>query len=587
MVIGYCTDMAEDTDNEIMDRLRDFASDCRDAHERDIRDFKVSKNVASGNGFTTKGVKNQGWNAERGKVTVNLLEPVIGAIVHEFTSSPFDFKTDAPADLPELKFQLGTCLREACIDGVSYLLTYKENEKIKFLRLNNFNVIYGPCEYADGSDCKEAVYIDKKDYGREGQNKRRKEWDKMFTSVLNLQKNEGVVLTYWRKRDGFVDTFLVENGEITQRTTQEMPRIPLVRIYGKETLLDNERNWRGLYWQVRKILRSMDAKKSFVYERIVTAPNRNFLVAKQSIDNPESWSKINDIPAAYIAYNAIDPNNPSVPLPAPIPLKFDTGILEIEGSIKTDQDLVMSILGASAGTPVSNETAEAVLLRRETKDSAVNEMIKNLLDSAQEIAEIIKALSGGMEVTVQSDIFEKAKKNEDLQKIIALTTLVNNNPAAMTILPAIVAKMDLPLNEQETILKLFLQDKEGNNAASMELQALKAENAQLRANNEANLQAAQMESQSSIETKKIDAIMKDAELKVKMQELHLKETELAMQNNRLEGQLAEEAANNAEKNALAAAKHAEDSEANRIKLAQEATKISNEAEKAVMDIMSK
>jgi len=587
----YYIDMAEnieksqEDDEEILESVKKFASDYTDRHKRDIEDFKLSKNISSGNGFTTKTNVRRRFS-DKALVAVNLLEPVVNTVVHEFTSNPFDFETQANVDLQELKFQLGTCLREVCIDGLSYLLTYKEKEKIKFLRLNNFNVVYGPCEYSDGSDAKECVYIDKKRYPKDKNlERKRSKWDGMFDKVLKLKSEEGIVLTYWRKEGDYVNTYMIENGEIVQRTRQELPRLPIVRLYGKEVFLDTERNWRGFYYSVAKIMENIDIKKSYIKERIFTAPNYPWLFPEESVEDVKRMSEINDIPKAFMTYKALSTASPGTLLPAPIPVKFDTGVMELEATVDKDIEIVMNILGVSAGQSPANETAEAVLLRREKKDTAVNEMIKNLLDSSYEVAEIITALSGGMEVKIQSDIFEKAKQNEDLQKIIALTTLLNNNPQAMAILPVIISKLDLPMSEKETILALYSQERDSGTSTSQEIEMLKQEITQLRANNEAQMATAQMDAQSRIETKRIEALMKDAEIQIKMKELQLKEAELLMQNNRLEGQLQEEAARNAEKNALEAAKHASDAEAQRIKLAQEATKISNAAEKAVMDAM--
>jgi len=512
-------------EKELKKKLKEFGLDHQKEHSNNVMDFKTSKNLAAGNGFN---IANYGtiWNKDRAQVCVSgsIMEPIVNSVCFKFNESPFDFipKTQEGLALPyeidftELKFQLGSCLRDAVQDGLSYLLVFKKGNEIKFSRLNNFNVIFGDCDYSDGEDVEEVVYVDKRDTGKK---QRKTDMAVVFDTVLNLNQTEIPVVTYWYKKDGQVCTAKLEGDTVVEHKTQEISKIPIIRIYGKEIPSSSfKKTWRGVYYIVKDILRTMDFEQSLIQERIATAPNHLYWIAEESLSNPEQLSKVNDFPVAYKTYKATNPTNPQANLPAPIPNDLSTNISDLVQSFQAHKELVYQTLGSIAGDTPGNETAEAVLMRRENKDTAVNEMLKNLLDSSHQVADVIKNFTG-VEVMVTSDIFEKAKQNDELQKMIALTQFLNGNPHAYSITPVLVSKLDVDEKSKQMIIQLLSQDKEGNEQGKMEIEMLKMENQQLRASREAEVATAQINAQASIARANIDAQMKAEDLKFKYAEL--------------------------------------------------------------------
>jgi hypothetical protein len=538
-------------EKEIKDKLKEFAENYRTEHSTNVMDFKVSKNLAAGNGFQ---IYNAGtiWNKDRARVCVNLLEPVVNSVVYKFTENPFDFVPQGQfpfeTDWSELKFQLGSCLRDAVIDGISYLLVYKKEEEIKYTRLNNFNVIFGECDYSDGEDVKEAVYVDKRDTGKK---QTKTEMFATFENILDLKKNDIPVVTYWFKEGDGVRTVKFEGDEIVSNVFQEIKHIPIVRIYGKEVPINFKKNWRGLYYLVKDLLRTIDFEMSLVQERIATAPNHAYWIAEETLgNNLEEMSKLNDIPTAFKTYKATNPNNPGVILPPPQKNDLATNVMDLMQSYEMHKATVYEILGTVAGEEKGNETAEAVLLRRETKDTAVNDLIKNLLDSAHQLCEILFDFTG-VKVNVQSDLFAKARQNEELQKIIALTQFISQNKMAYTVTPVLISKLDVDEKSKQMLIQLLSQEKEEGEDQNQMIEMLKMENQQLRADKEAQVVAAQINREAQMATKTLDA-------QIKQEELRLKWAELGMQQ-----------------------------EGEKIKLAQEAEKIQNDLATEIADLQIK
>jgi hypothetical protein len=454
------------------------------------------------------------------------MEPIVNSVCFKFNEAPFDFiqkdkeqQMPCKLDIAGLKFQLGSCLRDAVQDGLSYLFVYKKDEEIKFSRLNNFNVIFGDCDYSNGEDVEEVLYVDKRDTGKKQQ---KSEMSVTFDTVLNLNQTEIPVVTYWYKDEGCVCTAKFEGDDVVEHGKQEIDKIPIVRIYGKEVPAGSfKKTWRGVYYLVRKILMSMDFEQSTIQERIALAPNHGYDIAEESLSNPEQYAKLNGQPVAYKTYKATNPLNPQAPLPPPQRADKSAQIAEIVESFAQHKELIYSTLGSVAGDAPTNETAEAVLMRRENKDTAVNEMLKNLLDSSHQIAKVIQYFTG-VEFNVVSDIFDKAKQNDELQKIIALMQFVNGNPHAHAVVPVLIKKVDIDEQSKQMILTLLQQEKEGQEQGNMEIDMLKLENQQLRSDTQAQVVTAQINHQTAIAKANIEAQIKAEELKFKYMELQNK-----------------------------------------------------------------
>ena len=189
-------------------------------------------------------------------------------------------------------------------------------------------------------------------------------------------------------------------------------------------------------------------------------------------------------------------------------------------SYTTHSEIVSQGLGQIAGAEKGNETAEAVLLRRENKDTASNDLIKNLLDSSYAICAVVEEFIE-RKVNVTSDIFAKARKNEELQKIIALTTFISQNKMAYEATPVLISKLDIDDVSKQTLLQLLRQQKEQDGGSSQEIEMLKMENQQLRASNEAQVLAAKIDSESRMMVKAMDAKIKEEEFRLRWAELGL------------------------------------------------------------------
>jgi len=534
-----------DEEKKILKKISDFIDNKSDIHSINVTDFKISKNLSSGNGFSVVNKANI-WKQERAKVSVNILEPVLNAISFKFTDDPFDFKTEANLDHPELTSILGSTLREICTDGISYVLTYmNEDGSIGFDRLNNFNVLYGDCKKADGADATECLYVDKERI--EGNSRAsRVGLSKTIQNILNLKQNEVQIMTYWLKTGtDEVTTYEIRGNKITNKVIQVLSRLPVVRFYGKKVWIEYEDGYRGLYYMVKDLLLTMDYEMSLIQEKIATAPTELYIVAQESIgENLQDWTRLNDIPRAFRAYKSYDPKT-GREIPAPIPNNYVLNLTEHIESFNLCNLKVNEILGNIGAEVSKNETAEAVLMRRENKNTAVNEMLKNLLDSSHEIAKLITDFSE-MPCEITDGIFVKSKNLQDIQNIMMVAQQAEASPVIRAALPLIIKKMDLAPDDitefgylltqagniptQEQVDELTAQLEQLNAT----LQEKEAQITQLNANVEAQMAKAQIEAQSRIER---EMILNDRQMQRLQLDLYKIQMEFGVKDQELNNKL--------------------------------------------------
>lgn len=389
--------------------------------------------------------------------------------------------------------------------------------------------MFGQGDRADGKDVKQALYIDKRP-SKERWNKSNTLYVKL-NSVLELKKDEIAVLTYWKLDEGGVHTYQIEGNKVVSHVFQELSRLPIVRFYGKETFLESWNTWRGFYYQVKDILLTMDYTLSLIQEKIATAPNHLYTIAQEVLGaNLDNWANLAGLPKAFLAYKAIHVVNagtgdPQVmQLPPPEPNNFVIGIEPLIANYEFHLNLLNQTIGNIAGTPQANETAEAVLLRKENKISSVNELIKNLLDSSYEICTLIEDFSG-VKMEIQNSLFEKAKREKEQAQIVNFLTFANTNPLAKFTAPVLIKKMELSDDDKTQLIQgladamlptpELVEAQAQLQEAQQQIGQLNIQLEQAQAAIEAQLATAQIKEKGLVERKMMDVQVKIAELQQK------------------------------------------------------------------------
>lgn len=440
----------------------------------DRADFKISKNIASGNGISEDAMKV--WGKDRAIVNIPILDPAVNSICHRFDTNPFSFNAPPGAeslfDSKELAAVLSRSLREICWDGISYVFAYHSGGKVKFRVLDNLNVVYGKCKLSDGSDCREALYVDKI-----SERDIKEQYPDFYIENGTIADYDGVArqegeyeeVTYWERTESGVKASKIIGGRLAEESELPLTRLPIVRITGKKARTKHGENWRGVPYPVRNLLDTLTYCASLLQERIATAPNFSFWVAQESASDHETaqqMAQMNGWPRACGFFRAFADGRDH-PLPVPMRVDKSAGIEELGAHIGSLTQTINMIVGSVSGSPpeAGTETAESVLLRRESKETATDEFLRNLLTGAQGIAALMKEFFAmlGMpveEIAVSESIFEKAKQQSDSQKLAAYVGFLSQNPQSMDFAEVLLETLDLERESKERVQAVLIERKQ-------------------------------------------------------------------------------------------------------------------------------
>lgn len=493
----------------LIDRVKKFMKDNSDTFELNNDDFKVSKRVASGLGWGSEDRKI--WGDDRAEVTVNILRPYVNKLVAMYDSNPFGLgiKNIGPQqrDLSMYRFILdyvlktsdfnvviSDAIRETVNDGIAYVLAYHEDNgsgsfDIKLKKLDNRSVFFSTdCKEANGSDAKMVVHadvIDKQEakdlYDFTDMEFRQSDILQGFDVIDNNKKQCGLITVYEKVNEG-VKISKIVHSKVVDETVLPIKNIPIVRFYGEKVTLEDLTNWRGAYYFVADLLRSINFYASLQQERVACSPTTGYLVASESLDGKDSqFAKINGAPRAYLAYKAYDQNGNALPVPTKV--QQEAQIADVTSSITGFQNIVTNILGDAGTTePAINETAESVLLRKSNNEASISLYIRNAKDSSIAIGRVILQMIAmvfdvprlinevnvmpvdnieGLDIIVENGPIAASQKEKNVRQLVAFGQMVANNPEAAKLAPVIIENLDIDPKAKQFLMMQYGQNQQG------------------------------------------------------------------------------------------------------------------------------
>lgn len=526
----------------ILDRINSFIDRRKDIIERDLGDLKVSRSFSSGFGFTEEDRELRGKKG-RAEITANVMRPWITKVVNDYDNNPFSLSArrydgmDASAVGNVLDYEseesdvadvCSMALQDVLNDGYAYVLvdvaTNGNGEQYSNpVILDNGRVFFDHCDNPTGADCQMAVYLDliRKDTAesRYGINMRMARGvDDPFSSISYYGSSSSqyttIATVYEMTDSGCEITTLVHGRQVGEtRTIPGCSRLPIVRFAGERIWLETKEEWvyRGAYWYVFDLVRTINFTMSLQAERIATNPTTKFLSAKGAFAGQSgNLVDLNKNPKLYAEYNRFDETGREIPAPIPFPVDKDNS--DLMSVVERTNAMVMSILGSPSGEAPANETAEAVLLKRNVQEATVSRFLKSARESMEEVGkimlEMMPVLFGSYRITsrghllpvmsvegyyiaVDSGPIAQSQKQRVTGILMAISKLVQENPGN-PVLPAIIRNTELPENEKAELMQRLGS---GQNPAATE-QAIQ----------QAQQQSAQMAAQLQEAEKTISAL---------------------------------------------------------------------------------
>ena len=151
--------------------------------------------------------------------------------------------------------------------------------------------------------------------------------------------------------------------------------IPIVGVYGQETIVDGNLVYRSAIRYARDAQRTYNWMRSTAVETIAQAPRQPFLVTPKQIEGHENqWARMHNTPQPYLLYNATGEGMPQR-LGGTVP---DIGS-QSEGQIAADDiKATTGIYDASLGAKSNETSGRAIMARQREGDVATFSFIDNL-----------------------------------------------------------------------------------------------------------------------------------------------------------------------------------------------------------------
>lgn len=499
---------------KIEKRIESFLKDRSVDINRNLDDLKQSRSLSSGFGISEKDREyRQGKaGATRAEVTINVVEPWISSVVASYDDNPFgvSVKSHIPnIDTTQINTIFDTVkesnnltdistqvLKDALYDGYGYALVYNDLsdptnnlQDIKIEVQDNNAVFFDDCKDPTGKDCEYAII-----FGTIRKSKANSKWGLDETTMryikdiaceYSLVKDStnyySLITTYELTEDGVLITKLCAGRVVEEPVLLTgLKRLPIVRNIGSKVWLGDDKDikaYRGAYWKVFDILRTLNFQGSSYLERIALNPPIRFLTDPKATSNySEQYKNSMNMPMAELNYDSKDKDGSALPAPIQVNNAVDTS--DLTSGITLFSGLAQSILGTPTGQATSNETAESVLQRKFANEANANSYLKNLKMFEEGLGQVIlemipilfdvpRSVKGNtlqpvmdisnLYVDIDSGPMLASTRQKNVAQLLALNSLTTATPEyAGKVIPVIVENLDLPDNQKQYLMGQFM-----------------------------------------------------------------------------------------------------------------------------------
>lgn len=176
---------------------------------------------------------------------------------------------------------------------------------------------------------------------------------------------------YWAKLTG---------AEILEETEIPTQYVPVLRVAGRETVIDGERDVRGMVRDMKDPARLYNYWVTANTEAVALSPKAPLIAPFEALEGHESyWDRANVENLPYLPYNHIDDSGNPVPAPTRAqPPQQSTAM--VQAIIQADNDL-MGVAGrfeASLGEAGNEKSGRAIIARQRQGDNATFHYSDNL-----------------------------------------------------------------------------------------------------------------------------------------------------------------------------------------------------------------
>ena len=581
--------LTDEQKSELKVDINKFVTANLQSYEDDLNDIEAALNYAAGRDFSDDDSRNKLWDNSRPQVNVNLLKPHVNAIVKSYTDSPFALRTlrvgnsqvnvedwqrmlDHVTVQSDLVDTVANCIAETAQVGQTYVyVSYhktRDTYEIDVKRIDSRQVITD-ARKADCSDATKALIIEPikrskaNEYGLDSTDLRRpKLFNNCITENLRLQDDETVSITFYEiVKNALIIYKIINDDIIDSEVYQGVTKIPIVRFFGEKIVISGRDCYRGLYYSVSDLCKTVNFCNSLAQERIALSPTTGWTAAIESVTgNEKQYADAHKKARGVMLYRAYDDNGK--PLPKPEVVNKSVNISDVEGYLQTTILNVNAIIGSNLATPASNKTAEEVLTNREHSEASSNVYLLNAKKSLLSLGRVLLDTMGivyvsqqtyngnplavlqareSVDVEITKGPISATANERNLQKLLAFSTTVSQSPETAKIAPALVELIEADEATKNYLRQLYPMVTNTQPVippeVQLQIQAGLTENDQLKQQlAESNKQIAALQIQ-------LNEFVDDSEIKLRIAQMdnetkiYLKRLELSASNEELQAKL--------------------------------------------------
>ena len=299
-----------------------------------------------------------------------------------------------------------------------------------------------------------------------------------YSLVKNSETHFSLINSYELTKQGVIVTKLCAGKVIEEPVLLKgLKRLPIVRNVGIKVWLEDVKHYRGCFWKVYDLMRTLNYQSSSYLERIALNPPIRFIADPKATEGyKDQYDNVCKRPMGTLYYNSVD--NQGNPLPKPEENRNTVDTSDLQSGISTFTQLTRDILGSAVGQGQTNETAESVLQKKFVSEANSQSYIKNLQVALEEIGEVCLSMVPilfdmvisyrGMKVQPVTDVSNfyveidsgplmASQKQKNVAQLLALNGLASTVPEyAGKVLPVIVKNLDIPEDQREYLLSQFM-----------------------------------------------------------------------------------------------------------------------------------
>ena len=167
--------------------------------------------------------------------------------------------------------------------------------------------------------------------------------------------------------------------EILEKRDWAGKYVPIVKVVGKEAMVNGKKCLWGLVRPAKDSLRMYNYWASTITEKIALSPKTPFIGAKGQFEGLEDrWSQANVLNYPYLEYNAMTVDGSSVPPPQrQPPAPMEVAMIQQLQTIREDVQASLGMFKASLGKEQPNQSGKAILALTRESDTGTYHFADN------------------------------------------------------------------------------------------------------------------------------------------------------------------------------------------------------------------